>query len=69
MLTILSVHGIVTQLKNAYLAGIRIVKHEKVFCRFHLESQGILMKKGINLMLTRRAIRIFDNPPVISIVR
>ena len=44
---------------NAYLTGIRIVKHEKVFCRFHLENQA---KQGINLMLTRSAIRISDNP-------
>jgi len=36
-----SVHGIVAKLKNAYLTGIRIVTHEKVFCRFHLENKGV----------------------------
>ena len=52
-------HGIAAKLKNAYLAGIGIVTHEKVF---HLENQVLFMKKGINLMLTLSTIQISDNP-------
>jgi len=40
------VHGIVTQLQNVYLAGIRFVNHGK---RFAWKAKGLLQqKKGIN---------------------
>jgi len=34
-------YGIVAKLKNAYLTGIRIVTHKKVFHQFHLENKGV----------------------------